>query len=501
MTLGDGKVIFGIARATEARNLKSSTKMPPSGRASLPVTASDGGLCRRSPSAEWKRTVSFDGIIRTLRNFSMKSRCHDWRLYSPSVASLSPTSSWRRTTSRIAACWMRSSSSDSISPFSARSRAAMSASDRMRLPTCSARNGGLLRPMLMVARFGPRTIAHAPSVSCRLRRRGHHGRFAMKAGVASDQGLALRDIAQPRAKSNEVLVKVRAAALNRADLTTARGLPHGSHGGVGAPVGLEWAGEVAETGAEVQGGYKPGARVMCSGTGGYAEYAVTDWGRVYPIPPGMSFEQAATLPVALATLHNAPVTAGRLQPGESVMIQGASSGVGLMGLQIAKLMGAGLVIGSSTNDARRARLEEFGADLAIDTRDAAWPEQVLKATGGKGVALVVDMLSGPVIAQTMKATKILGRIVNVGRLAGTKAEFDFDLHALRRIDYIGVTFRTRTLDEVREIGRRMRADLWDAVTAGKLALPIDRLFPLDRAVEAQARMRANKHFGKIVLTM
>ena len=323
----------------------------------------------------------------------------------------------------------------------------------------------------------------------------------MKAGVASDQGLALRDIAQPRAKSNEVLVKVRAAALNRADLTTARGLPHGSHGGVGAPVGLEWAGEVAETGAEVQGGYKPGARVMCSGTGGYAEYAVTDWGRVYPIPPGMSFEQAATLPVALATLHNALVTAGRLQPGESVMIQGASSGVGLMGLQIAKLMGAGLVIGSSTNDARRARLEEFGADLAIDTRDAAWPEQVLKATGGKGVALVVDMLSGPVIAQTMKATKILGRIVNVGRLAGTKAEFDFDLHALRRIDYIGVTFRTRTLDEVREIGRRMRADLWDAVTAGKLALPIDRLFTLDRAVEAQAHMRANKHFGKIVLTM
>src|SRR5207253_4702009 len=121
--------------------------------------------------------------------------------------------------------------------------------------------------------------------------------------------------------------------------------------------------------AEVQGGYKPGDRVMCSGTGGYAEYAVTDWGRVYPIPSGMSFEQAATLPVALATMHNALVTAGRLQAGESVMIQGASSGVGLMGLQIAKLMGASLVIGSATNDARRARLEEFGGDLPIDTPD------------------------------------------------------------------------------------------------------------------------------------
>jgi NADPH:quinone reductase len=322
----------------------------------------------------------------------------------------------------------------------------------------------------------------------------------MKAGIATDKGLALRDIAQPKPKSNEVLVRVRAAALNRADLATARGVPHGSHGGIGAAVGLEWAGEVIETGPEVTG-YRPGERVMCSGTGGYAEYAVTDWGRVNPIPEGMSFEQAATLPVALLTLHNALITAGRLRRGASVMIQGASSGVGLMGLQIAKLMGAKLVIGSSTNDARRARLKDFGADLAFDTRDAAWVDAVLAATGGKGVDLVIDMLSGPVVVQCLKATAVLGRIVNVGRLAGMNAEFDFDLHALRRIEYIGVTFRTRTLEEVREISRRMRADLWDAVTAGKLKLPIDRRFPLDGAVAAQTHMRENRHFGKIVLTM
>ena len=322
----------------------------------------------------------------------------------------------------------------------------------------------------------------------------------MKAGVATEQGLALRDIQQPRPKPNEVLVRVRAASLNRADLITARGLPHGSHAGIGAPVGLEWAGEVVETGAEAKG-YSAGDRVMCSGTGGYAEFAVSDFGRVNPMPDGLSFEQAATLPVALITLHNALVTAGRLHAPDSVMIQGASSGVGLMGLQIAKLRGAGLVIGTSTNAERRGRLKEFGADLAIDTNEPGWPEAVLRATGGKGVNLVVDMLSGPVVAQTMKATAVLGRIVNVGRLAGARAEFDFDLHALRRIDYIGVTFRTRTLEEVREINRRMRADLWDAVTAGKLALPIDRRFPLDAAVEAQAHMRANRHFGKILLTM
>ena len=322
----------------------------------------------------------------------------------------------------------------------------------------------------------------------------------MKAGVASEKGVVVAEIPAPRPKANEVLVKVKAAALNRADLTTGRGLPHGPGGGIGHPIGIEWAGEVVETGADVKDIW-PGERVMCSGNGGYAEYAVSDWGRTLPIPDGMSFEDAATLPVSLITLHNALVTAGRMQPGDSVLIQGASSGVGLMGLQIAKLMGARLVIGTSTNPERRARLKDFGADLAIDTRDATWPDQVLKATDGKGVNVVVDMLSGPLVNPLMRATALLGRIVNVGRLAGTNADFDFNLHALRRIEYIGVTFRTRTVDEVRVISRLMRADLWDAVKAGKLKLPIDARFPLDEVPQAHARMHDNKHLGKIILTV
>jgi NADPH2:quinone reductase len=322
----------------------------------------------------------------------------------------------------------------------------------------------------------------------------------MKAAIGTENGLQVRDIPQPAPKPTEVLVKVRAAGLNRADLGAARAASHTSHGAAGSPIGLEWAGEVAETGADVKG-LRPGDRVMCSGTGGYAEYAVCDFGRVVPMPTGMDIVQAGTIQIALLTLHNALITAGRLKAGESVLIQGASSGVGLMGLQIAKHKGAGVVIGSSTNDARRARLKEFGADLAIDPRDPAWPEQVLKATGGKGVNLTVDMVSGPTVSQTMKATALLGRIVNVGRLGGTKAEFDFDQHALKRIDYVGVTFRTRSIEEVREIVRAMWADLADAVTSSKLRLPIDKTFPLDEAPAAQARMRANEHFGKIALVM
>ena len=323
----------------------------------------------------------------------------------------------------------------------------------------------------------------------------------MKAAIVTERGVEIGDVARPVPGPAQVLVKVRAAGLNRADLTMASGRMHGSAGGPGTVLGLEFAGEVVEAGPEANG-FKPGDRVMCSGGAAYAEYAVADFGRTAKIPANnMTFAQAATLPVALQTMHDAVVTNGRLQAGESILIQGASSGVGLMALQIARLKGARLVVGSSTNAERRARLREFGADLAIDTKAAGWVDEVLQATDGKGVDLIVDQVSASVANDNMKAAAMRGRIVNVGRLGGFKGEFDFDLHALRRIDYIGVTFRTRTVEEVREINRRMRQDLWPAVEAGTLALPIDRSFTLDEASAALAHMKANRHFGKIVLTV
>ena len=323
----------------------------------------------------------------------------------------------------------------------------------------------------------------------------------MKAAVLGSNGVEVRDVPAPTPGPTQVLVKVRAAGLNRADLIMASGRPHGNAGGPGTVLGLEWAGDVVEVGAEVRT-VKAGDRVMCSGNGGYAEMAVADWGRVMPIPANnMSWEQAATMSVALQTMHNAVVTAGRLHAGEAVLIQGASSGVGLLGMQIAKHMGARLVIGSSTTPDRRAKLKDYGADLAVDSKDPKWVDAVLEATDGKGVDLIVDQLSGYVANDNMRAAKVLGRIVNVGRMGGFKGEFDFDLHALRRIDYIGVTFRTRSVEEVREINRLMRQDLWPAVEAGKLALPIDRTFPLDQAAAALAHMKSNAHLGKIILTV
>jgi NADPH2:quinone reductase len=316
----------------------------------------------------------------------------------------------------------------------------------------------------------------------------------VKAVIADGKGAEIRDIPTPAPGANEVVIRASASSLNRADLLAA------SRGG-GARIGLECAGEIEAVGSAVTG-FQPGDRVLASAAGGLAQYVLTDAGRVHRIPANnMTYEQAACLPVALQTMHNAIVTAGRLKHGETLLIQGASSGVGLMGLQVGKHMGASVVIGTSTNPQRRARLKEFGCDVALDSSDPKWPEQVTSATGGKGVNVIVDMISGGVANGNLEAAAVLGRIVNVGRLGGNKGEFNFDVHALKRIDYIGVTFRTRSIDEIREINRLMRADLWPAVEAGKLSLPIYKTYPLDQIAEALSLMRANQHFGKIAIAI
>ena len=319
----------------------------------------------------------------------------------------------------------------------------------------------------------------------------------MRAVVLTETGPELRDIPKPEPKPGQILVKVHANALNRADLAMAAGHLHGARGGVGAVLGLEWAGEITALGEGVTG-FAPGDRVM--GSGGFADYVAVPVGQVLRIPDAnLSFEEAACFPVALRTMHNAILTVGAMQPGETVLIQGASSGVGLLGMQIARAMGAGAVIGSSTNAGRRARLAEFGADLAIDTQDPACVQAVLDFTDGKGVDLIVDQISGALVSPNMRATRILGRIVNVGRLGGMKAEFDADLHALRRITYTGVTFRTRTPDEVAAINTAMVDDLWPLLSERHFAMPIDSVFELGAFEDALSRMRANAHFGKIVL--
>jgi NADPH:quinone reductase len=323
----------------------------------------------------------------------------------------------------------------------------------------------------------------------------------MKAAVvANPKGFEIAEIDAPRPGADEVLIRVRAAALNHADLAVLAGRKHGAIGGPGTVIGMEWAGEVLAAGSNVTE-FRAGDRVMASGHAALAEQAIADRGRVLPLPRDMAWEAAAALPVALQTMHDAIVTHGRLRAGQSILIQGASSGVGLMGLRIARHLGAALVIGTSRSAATRDQLANFGAHLALDSGDPRFVQQVLDATGGRGVDVIVDMVSGPTVNASLAATAIGGRIVNVGRLGGQRAEFDFDLHALRRIEYIGVTFRTRSVAEVRALVARMHADLWPALQAGALALPVAVAYPLEQLGDAFAQLRRGGQLGKLVVSM
>ena len=192
----------------------------------------------------------------------------------------------------------------------------------------------------------------------------------MKAVTVVKNGVEISDVAKPTPKKNEVLIKVIACGLNRADLSVADGGAHGNAGGPGTIVGMEFSGEVVELGEDVNS-LSIGDRVMCSGSSAWAEYAITDYGRVIKIPDNnMDFITASTLPIALATMHNAIVTAGGFIEGQSILIQGASSGVGLMGLQIAKSLKAKMIFGTSTKPDKFHKLEQLGADFVINSKDS-----------------------------------------------------------------------------------------------------------------------------------
>lgn len=316
----------------------------------------------------------------------------------------------------------------------------------------------------------------------------------MKAFIATADGLRAADRLRPEPKPTEILVRTRAIGVNRIDL-------HALSSPAEQVIGMEWAGEVVEVGSECRG-FNVGDRVMGTGPAAYAEYVVTDFGRAVPIghhEPDWAAAASATL--GLQTMHDALVTRGRLQRGDAVLMQGAASVMGLIGMQIARVLGAGLVLGTSGHAERRSKLKDFGCDVAIDSTQTEWAQKVLEATNGKGAEVVIDNVSGPAINQCMAAAALEGRLVNVGRLGGATAPFDFNLHALRRLEYIGVTFRTRSVEQVRDLNARMLRDLGQMLAQTGLQVPIARRFPFDEAPAALDALRRSEHFGKLVLEL
>jgi NADPH2:quinone reductase len=304
----------------------------------------------------------------------------------------------------------------------------------------------------------------------------------------------VQDIPVPVVAAGQVLVRVRAAGLNRGEINQAKELRSGNT----ITTGVEFAGEIAEVGEGVSG-WRKGDRVMGHGRGCQAEYVVADPLALIPVPDGLSWIDAAAFPNVFITAHDALVTNGRLVAGESVLVNGASGGVAMAAIQIASLMGARPVIASSRSAAKLDKISQFGVDVGIDASKDDQVEAVLQATDNKGVDIIIDTVGGPVFEANMKSLAIKGRLVNIARLGSATAQIDLAQLWLKRLQLIGVTFRTRTEQERLECIQACARDMLPFLRTGRVRLPIDRTFAMTDIDAAHAYMKQDQHVGKIVL--
>jgi len=312
----------------------------------------------------------------------------------------------------------------------------------------------------------------------------------MKAYVLSGgpQGtsLELREKPQPQPSSSQLLVRIRAASLNRGELMSGPGL---IKPGSEKPAGMDAAGEVLGSGERVMGRL-PGA---------FAEYGVIDKQDAIPVPPNLSWEEAAAVPITFLVVYDMLVQQGSLKPGEWLLVTGVSAGVGVAALQAGKALGA-KVIGTSGSRAKLDRLKPLGLDVAIETRKPEFYDAVMRATGGKGVNLVVNNVGGTVFAECVRCLAYEGRLATVGYLDGTmSAEMDLEALHSKRLKLFGVSNKLRTAPQRAATVEGFKRDFLPLLTSGKLKPLVDRVYPFDKLAEAKAFMEANAQVGKIVV--
>jgi len=314
--------------------------------------------------------------------------------------------------------------------------------------------------------------------------------------------LELRDVSVPEPGSGELLLRLKATALNRADIYQLKG-QYQTEKTAGGPLtiaGLEATGEVSGMGKNVSG-FTVGDRIMGMCAGGYAEFTTIDHRLAMRVPERLSWEEATTIPIAYMTEYNALITNANLQVGETVFVNAASSGVGVAAIQIAKFCGAKMVIGTASTSTKLAALRTLGMDVGINYRTENFADAVLAATGGAGTDVIIDHVGASSLKENLRCMALKGRLVSVGRLGGGTGELDLELLAFKRLQLIGVTNRTRTIDEKIAIAWGVASDLLPALGDGRLKPVIDRVFPLYQASEAQAYMASNAQVGKIVLNV
>ncbi len=309
-----------------------------------------------------------------------------------------------------------------------------------------------------------------------------------------------RDIPTPPPGVGEVVIKVRASGTNRGELL-ARPLLRSDHLAL-RPMrsGSEFAGEVASLGDGVTS-WKVGERVMGRAIGSYAEFTVANQRALMRIPEGMGWAEAASIPNVFVTAHDAIVSNARMQRGESILITAGSSGVGTAAIQIARHLGANVVLATSRSPSKTMALRELGAHEVIDPAQPKWVDELMAATGKRGIDVIIDNVGGPMLADNIRALAIKGRFVSVGRNAGQVGDCNLDEVARKRVSIIGVTFRTRSLDESMVCGERFAADLLGAFENGGLKPVLDRTFRFEKIADAHAYMLSDAQIGKIVVTM
>lgn len=311
--------------------------------------------------------------------------------------------------------------------------------------------------------------------------------------------LELRDVPDPDAGHGQVRVRVRASAVNRADLLQRMGAYPAPPGAPPDVPGLEIAGEVEAVGPGVTE-LREGDRVFgVVAGGGYADKIVVHARTVALMPRGLSFADAAAIPEAFVTAYDAMVAQARLTAGEDVLVHAAGSGVGTAAIQIARAIGA-RPIGTARSQEKLDRARELGLALGVVAKEGRFADAVRSLTAGRGVDVVLDLVGGGYVAESLSAMAERGRLVLVGLMAGTRADVDLGLVLRRRLSVVGTVLRARPLEEKIVATQLLARNLAPLVESGALRAVVDAVLPLESAREAHERMAKNETFGKIVLS-
>jgi len=305
----------------------------------------------------------------------------------------------------------------------------------------------------------------------------------------------------PVAGAGEVLIRVRASGVNRPDVLQRTGAYPPPPAASDLP-GLEVAGviESGDAAAMAAAGFRVGDRVcaLVAG-GGYAEFCVAPIGQCLPVPAGFDDVQAASLPETFFTVWSNVFDRGRLQPGESLLIQGGTSGIGVTAIQLAKAFGA-MVIATAGSDDKCAACQALGADHAINYRSQDFSAVAKELTGGQGVNVILDMVAGDYVAREVECLAEDGRLVIIAVQGGIQSGFNAGLVLRRRLVITGSTLRPRPVAFKAAIAASLRANVWPLLEQGRVKPVIHSTFDASRAAEAHALMETNQHIGKIVLT-